>query len=145
MYLLWQFIMKYFCALSICVLLTSCEDNSDYTNYATSSYQETKLTLEEQEQQSPAQFLDANGTYRKNLVGEWVMEGNISSSASVATYKDVVLNINFISATGTEIGSQQETIYKYVTPGGQQSFKVKVGGYRDAESVNMSVISAAAQ
>lgn len=137
--------MKLFLALSFALLLASCDDaGSGYSSYAPSSYQETKLTLEQQEQQSPTQFLNADGTYRKNLVGEWVMEGNISSSASVATYKDVVLNISFISATGTEIGSQSETLYKFFKPGANQSFKIKISGYQDVESVSMDVVGATA-
>jgi len=91
----------------ILALATACD--SGYAD-GTSSYDNAKLTLEQQETLYPTSFLTTDGTYRRNLIGEWVMEGSVTSIAAVANYKDVVLTINYYSKTNTLIGSEQHTL-----------------------------------
>ena len=113
-------------ALTVLTLgLTSCNSGSSGSYDSGSSYQETKMTLEDKEKQNPTSFLSTDGTYRKNLLGEWVLEGTISNSATIATYKDVVLEINFYSQTETHLGTEEEAIYEYFPAGKTKNFKIK--------------------
>lgn len=120
--------------------------NSLSTDYAQSqpTYEETKLSLEETEKRFPLQFLSTNGTYRKNLIGEWVLEGTISNSASVVTYKDVVITIMYFSKTKTLIGKENKIIYEFFKPGTTKKFKIKVGGFSGTESIGWEVGNATA-
>jgi hypothetical protein len=121
-------------------LLSSCD--AGYSR--PSSYEEVKMTLEEQEQQSPTDFLKAEGTYRENLIGQWVLEGNIVSSATVAHYKDVVVTVNYYSKTETLLASDRYTLYEFITPGERQAFKLKTEGYQGTKAISMEVSDAVA-
>lgn len=125
--------------LLLFVAFTSC-DNSN--NYSPPSYQETKMTLEQQENSSPTDFLSVEGTFRKNLIGEWVIEGNIVSKATIATYKDVTVKISYYSETKTEIGSEEKTILKYFKPNSSQPFKIKTNGVEGTNNIGLSIVSA---
>ncbi|MCK4664130.1 MAG: hypothetical protein KAT68_14780 [Bacteroidales bacterium] len=114
--------------------LTSCNSGS--------SYQETKMTLEDKEKQNPTAFLLTDGTYRINLLGEWVLEGTISNSATIATYKDVVLKVDFYSKTETHLGSERHAIYEYFSAGQTKNFKIKTFGYKGTNSISWSIESA---
>lgn len=108
------------------------------------SYEEARLTLEQQEIMYPTSFLTAEGTYRKNFIGEWVVEGTVSSTATVAKYKDVVLTISYYSKTETLLSTEQQTIYDYFTPGNKVKYKFRSYGYKGAESIGIDVSDAVA-
>ena len=130
--------------LAILLFNFSCTSSADSGNYqsAEQSYKETKLSLEDQERQNPLNFLKSDGTYRENLVGKLVLEGNVTNSASVITYKDVTLQIAFYSATQTLLGTEEQTIYEYFPPGQSVSFKFKTFGFRETKSVGWKVVKA---
>lgn len=113
---------------------------SSYNNGQT--YEQNKISLEDKEKRNPLQFLSSKGTYRQNLMGKWVMEGKIINSATVAAYKDVVLEFKFYSKTNTLLGTQKMTIYEYVNPGSSKSFKIKLNGYRNTGKIGWEVIDA---
>lgn len=87
-------------------------------------------------------FLKSDGTYRENLVGKFVLEGNVTNSASAITYKDVTLQISFYSSTQTLLGTEEQTIYEYFPPGQSVSFKFKTFGFQDTKSIGWQVIKA---
>jgi len=70
------------------------------------TYEETKLSLEEQEQRNPLKFIEVDGTYRQNFWGSFVMEGTIRNNATVAVYKDPVITFSFYSKTGSHLGDE---------------------------------------
>ena len=131
--------------LIISLLLTffaSCDSNSN--SPSNSSYENTKMSLEDKEKANPLSFLSAKGTYRKNLINQWVFEGTIANTATLATYKDVVLRIVYYSKTNSEVGSEDKTVFEYFKPGTNQEFKIKSRGYEGAETVGFEIVSAAA-
>jgi hypothetical protein len=131
-------IMFFFLAIFL-----SCNSDQN-SNYPPNSYENTKMTLEDQEKENPLAFLRAKGTYRKNLIDQWVFEGSVTSSATVATYKDVVLRIVYYSKTDTEMGSEDKTVFEYFKPGASQEFKIKTNGYKKAEKIGFEIVSAMA-
>ena len=112
------------------------------TSGSSENYQDTKMSLEEQERQNPTSCLSVDGTYRKNLIGEWVIEGEISNTATLATYKDVVLEINYYSKTKTHLGTEKEAIYEYFPAGQAKKFKIKSFGYKGASAIGLNIINA---
>jgi hypothetical protein len=119
-------------------LFTACNSDSAYEP----THEDIKISLEETEKSSPTEFLKANGTYRQNLIDQWVLEGIISNTASLAKYKDVVLRIVYYSKTQTEIGSEEKTLFEYFKPNTQQNFKIKTAGFEGTTSIGFEVISA---
>lgn len=127
------------------LLLGGCNgggSSSSYLGGSGGSYEAAELTLEEKERMNPVDFLSMEGTYRTNLIGEYVMEGTIRSSARVAVYKDVQVQVDFVSKTGTVIGTKYATVYEFVRPGSGVRYKIKMDGYRGTSKVSMGVVGA---
>jgi hypothetical protein len=125
------------CLLSI-ILFNSCENS--YVSPQT--YEEKKVSLEDQEKENPSSFLQVKGTFRTNLFGQYVIEGQIINSATVARYKDVVIKIEFKSKTESVIGSTQKTVYEFFNPGEQKRFKIKLNAPTGTDTVALGVVGA---
>lgn len=119
-------------------LFSSCGSDSSYEP----THEDIKISLEDAEKASPTEFLKANGTYRQNLINQWVLEGTVSNTASLAKYKDVVLKIVYYSKTQTEIGSEEKTLFEYFKPNTKQNFKIKTAGFDGTSSIGFEIISA---
>ena len=100
------------------------------------------MTLKEKEEANPTSFLRATGTYRKNLINQWVIEGTITNSATLATYKDVVISITYFSKTQTQIGTEEKTLFEYYKPNSEQNFKIKTSGYEGTATISIDIVSA---
>jgi hypothetical protein len=131
--------MKYVLFKISCFLLliVSC-----HGNLSPGSYEEQKMTLEQQEKQSPLLFLSTDGSYRLNFWGRYVLDGTISNTATVATYKDVVIEISFYSKTQTLLETKQYTLYEYYPPGSRKSFELKVDADPATTKLNWSIVQA---
>lgn len=103
------------------------------------SYELTKKALLEKEQRNPSMFLTVKGNNKKNLIGQMVIKGKISSSASVATYKDVALKLDFFSKTKALLESDEETIFVEIKPGEGEDFKTKYFAPKGTDSVAISI------
>jgi hypothetical protein len=130
--------------LALATLAQGCNSNTSLKQDPTNTYEETKTSLKEKELQNPVSFLASTGTYRKNLIGEWVIEVGITNSATVATYKDFEIAIQFYSKTETLLGVKTQTIYEYLKAGETKNFKLKSAGYRDAKTISWNITGAAA-
>ena len=128
--------------------LYSCDfaSSTSYGDYGNDqSYEETKWTLEEKEQENPLSFLSTDGQYWQKRFGKkWIIEGTISNSASIATYKDVVLEIQFYSGTNTFISSTEHIFYEYFPAGTTEDFKIVDFAPEGTESINWKVKRASA-
>jgi hypothetical protein len=126
----------------VILLSAACHPDSSPGNFSPADYQEQKLTIEEQEKQNPLRFLSSRGEYRKNLFGRFVLDGTIINSATVATYKDVVIEISFYSKTETLLGTKQHSFYEYYPPGSTKTFQLKVEDYEGAATIGWEVVRA---
>jgi hypothetical protein len=103
---------------------------------------ELRAELLTQEQRAPEEYLGVGGTYHRNFISQLVLEGDIVSKASLATYKDPVLSVTWYSKTQTEIGTQQYPVYELLRPHGSTHFKLKTSAPGEVASVAMSVSGA---
>src|ERR1051325_8908101 len=79
------------------------------------TYQQKVMTVEEIERADPAKFLEAGGRYNENFWGDAMkVHGTITNKATVANYKDAVVEITFYSNTDTELDRKRYVIYKYL-------------------------------
>lgn len=107
------------------------------------SYAEQRQLLGEQEGRQWGSFIDYSGlTYRSNLIGQAVIEGVVTNSASVATYKDLVLHIKFSSRTGTVLAENDAVIYEFLPPGGSLRFKRKFKSPAYAATIDYDIVGA---
>lgn len=129
--------------IPILFLLLSCNNNTNNSSDSgIESYEKEKTSVENYEKNSPVSFLKLKYSTHKNLIGKLVVNGEIKNTAKLATYKDIVLQIDFYSKTNTLLSSQNETIYEYIEASKTSSFKFKLDCPTDTERVNCSIVNA---
>lgn len=124
------------------VALFACTSTEEKEKKNKDKYEDSKLSLEEVEKQSPLQFLSVAGSDKKNLLGQTVVKGKVSNKAKMVTYKDVDIKLFFYSKTGTLLQEDQEIVYESVAPGATVSFKSKYFSPKGTDSIAMKVVSA---
>ncbi|MEO6722182.1 MAG: FxLYD domain-containing protein [Ferruginibacter sp.] len=124
------------------LLMSAC--NSKRSNIAKEkeSYENAKETLEEKEKKNPLSFLLVNSRDKHNLIGQTVIQGNVTNIAKVCSYKDVQLELSFYSKTGTLLEKGNETVYDEIAPGKSASFKIKNFAPKGSDSVAIKVLGA---
>jgi len=127
----------------VSVVLSSCSE-SETTKAANEkeSYEIAKESLQDKEVKNPQNFLTVTGNNRHNLVGQTVIKGTIINKATVASYKDVDIKLDFYSKTGTLLETDKETVYEIIAPGQSKNFKTKYFAPKGTDSVALMVISA---
>ena len=82
------------------------------------------------------------GSDKKNLIGQTVIRGKINNKATVASFKDVDVELSFFSKTGALLQRDHEVVYETVTPGNSISFKTKTRAPVGTDSVAMIIYGA---
>lgn len=130
-------------SLLISIALFSCsESDSKNAGKEKDSYEATKESLQEKETKDPQSFLSISGHDRNNLLGQTVVKGTITNKATVASYKDVDVKLDFYSKTGTLLETDKETVYEIIGPGQSKNFKTKYFAPKGTDSVALSVTAA---
>ena len=92
---------------------------------------------------TPLYNLDAQITMRGNFIGEKVFEGLITNKSTTQSFKDAVVEITFLSKTGTPLGQKQFTIYERIGPRQSVSIKkIKVFAPNNTRTSSQRIISA---
>ncbi len=134
---------KIFILISVCFVMYACSNNdTSSTDSEKDSYEKTKESLLEKEQKSPQKFLIISGNDKHNLVGQTVVKATITNKASIASYKDVDIQLDFYSKTGTLLETDKETVYEIIGPGESKSFKTKYFAPKGTDSVSLKILSA---
>lgn len=125
-------------------LLISCSSGGNQTKEEKekASYEQMKKDLLEKEEKNPTLFLTVSGNNKKNVIGQTVIKGKITSAARMAVFKDIDLKIDFYSETKALLESDSEILYIEVKPGSSQSFKTKYFAPKGTDSVALSIKSA---
>ncbi len=105
-------------------------------------YEQTKETLEQTEKKNPQRFLSVEGDERKNLIRQTVVKGTISNKATVASFKDIDVELSFYSETGALLLKDHEVVYKIVGPNSSENFKYKTYAPKGTDSVVMKIAGA---
>lgn len=124
------------------ILLWNC--NSANNQHPSSKYEEKKASVEEMERDSPLKFLKVTASHHGNLINQTVVEGEISNKATLASYKNIELSINFLDKDGSSIDKQKHTINDVIKPGSSNEFKIKISHVKGAESVSVDITGAMA-
>lgn len=106
------------------------------------SPEELKIDLAQTEKQAPLNYIQGSTAHHKNLLGEMVIHGTLSNSATLAVFKDVVMQADFISKTNTLITSQKFTVYELIKPGQTVEFKQKTFVPKDVQDVQITIVGA---
>jgi len=134
-------LIKTFFIVSI-LFLVACKDKGKKQDAKSDTYETSKMTISEIESKNPKKFLKVEGRDKHNLIGQTVVKGKISNTATVIVYKDVTIQISFFSKTGTLLEEDEETIYIEVKPGETLEFKSKFFAPKGSSDVKLNVINA---
>lgn len=104
--------------------------------------EELRAELAQKEKSSPTEYLVPTVTVRGNFIGQTIVEGSVMNNASIAVFKDIVLEVTYRSKTGTALSSERFTIYEIAAPGKWASFKFKTSSPSDTKAYTANVISA---
>lgn len=120
--------------------------NSTYTNTSRQSVRtesELRQDLSTKEGRNPKNYLsvDYDLTY-KVLSGQDKITGTIYNTATMATFKDVVLTVSYSTETNTSLGKENYVIYDYVYPGSSIPFTIKTYSPQGTKKIGVSIKSA---
>jgi hypothetical protein len=112
----------------------------------TQGYDEKVMTVEEIERANPTQFLEAGGQYRSNILDtRFVLTGFVKNNATVANYKDPIIEVVFYSSTDTELKRENYTLYKRIPAHGKVGFEWRIDKPNAASKCGWSVVGATAE
>ena len=129
-------------ALIMMSLVFAACNSSDKTAPEKDKYEQTKETLEQTEKKNPKRFLTVDGSNRKNLIGQTVIKGTITNKATVASFKDVDVELSFYSKTGALLQKDHEVVYETIAPGNSTDFKTKTRAPIGNDSVAIKIYAA---
>ena len=125
------------------IIIFSCNNNDTKKSEDEKiSYEATKESLQDKETKTPQNFLTVSGHDRHNILGQTVVKGTITNKATVASYKDVDVKLDFYSKTGTLLETDKETVYEIIAPGQSKNFKTKYFAPKGTDSVALSITAA---
>jgi hypothetical protein len=111
--------------------------------------EEIKSELKDREQESISTYLDGKAGIKRKDEGtlfktKYVQyfAGTLTNSAVLATAKDVKLNVDYFSKTGSKIGNQEITIYEFIRPGRTVEFKERINVPDNVEKFEFQIIEA---
>ncbi len=117
-------------------------DDKNGNEKSKDKYEQTKETMEQTEKKNPKRFLTVEGNDRKNLMRQTVIKGTITNNATVASFKDIDVELSFYSETGALLLRDHEVVYKVIAPNSSENFKYKTYAPKGSDSVAMKIISA---
>ena len=121
----------------------SYHDSSTPTHEKTAA--EVKEELKQKESENPTDYLKTNMTRRENFIDQTVIEGSIINTASTATFKDMVIEVSYLSKTKAVIAHERFTIYDVVAPQRSVSItKIKTSAPSDTKDFRVDVVNAVA-
>lgn len=106
------------------------------------SAEELKVDLAQTEKQNPTNYISGKARGRQNLINQTVIEGTLTNSATLAAFKDVTLEVDFLSKTNSIISTQNVTVYEQINPGQTITFKEKIFVSKDVADVNIRIAGA---
>lgn len=146
-------------------LLVSCNQSQNDSHGSNSLTEESrpktpeelKAELKRNEEGNPTEYLHAEGKWVENNVkvkeeslfsdaeyqqDGYNLTGTIQNKASVATFKDVVLTVKYLSQTQSVITSENLTVYEYAQPNHTINFEFKVNPPEAFVSMSIEVAGA---
>ena len=124
------------------VFFAACNSKDKSEQKENDKYEQTKESMEQTEKKNPKRFLTVDGHDKRNLLGQTVIKGTISNKATVASYKDVDVELTFFSKTGALHAKDHEVIYETIGSGSSTNVKTKSFAPKGTDSVAMKIVGA---
>ncbi len=123
-------------------MLYACDSETKYDIKTEDKYEKGKLTLEQIEQKTPAKFLIATSSSKKNFLKQTIIRGKIQNNAKIVSFKDISIRLSFYSKTGALLEQDDEMVFENINPGSSASFKSKYFAPKGSDSISITVTGA---
>jgi hypothetical protein len=134
--------LKFYIAI---VLLFIIFHSCDISTKKEKTVDELKTELKAKEQVDPTQYLSAQATLKENVTQRanlfhhtktdgYILAGSIKNSSTIAKFKDVVIEVIYLSETEREMETKEYIMDKFFTPSSTTDFEYKVyppAGFKD--------------
>jgi len=119
-------------------------DSYNSNSYNSNSYNESNNpTPEELEEKNPKDYISIKYELKYRILsGKDQIEGVIKNSANNTTYKNVEIQVNYYTKTGTLLDSENFVLYEYVNPRGYKAFQLKVKSPDGTKSIGVDILGA---
>jgi hypothetical protein len=123
-------------------------DNNRNQNNSNSSYRvrtesDLRNELESKEKRNPKTYLSVDYDLNYRLFsGKDEIKGTIYNSATMATFKDVILTVTYSSNTGTKLYSENFVVYDFIYPGSSADFNIKTYSPEGTKQIGVKIKSA---
>ncbi len=133
---------QFFLILLSVIIFSACGSNPQFDKQ---TYDQNKESLSDKEKTSPLDFLKVAGQDRKSLFGlgkETVVQGTISNSATICSYKDVRVKM-LCYDNGKMVEEHEDVISDVIKPASTEAFKTRYRLTKGTDSIALSIMSAA--
>ncbi len=123
-------------------------DNNRNLNNGNSSHRvrtesDLRKELESKEKRNPKRYLSVDYDLNyKIFSGKDEIKGIIYNSATIATFKDVILTVTYSSNTGTNLYSENFVVYDFIYPGSSTDFNIKTYSPEGTKRIGVTIKSA---
>lgn len=115
---------------------------SPFTSGTQKTAEELRIDLAQTEKQNPTHYITGSTSHHQNLINQTVLEGTLTNSATIAAFKDVILQVDFLSKTNSIISTQTVPVYEVINPGQTVTFKKKIFVSKEVADVNVTIANA---
>lgn len=92
---------------------------------------------------NPTRYVKVKTSWRKNLIGETVLEGTLQNTAPIYNFKDPILLVTWLSKTNSVMGTSRYPLYEYLEAGRTIPFKMKAKAPSKFADITVSIESVA--
>lgn len=116
--------------------------NSQSSSVKEKTAEELRQELYQLESGNPLSYLRDDTKWRKNIVGNIVVEGRVYNNATIVGFTDIDMKVTYLASNGVETDTKWFHL-GYIKPGGSLYFKREFGksGYKTA-SIRCEVVGA---
>lgn len=123
----------------LCVL-SACSNRA--VDARVDTYDQQKEQLAKQEQQAPLSFLSIASNDKKNWLGNTVVKGKVTNSATVSSYKDVRIKLLSYDKDRRMLEEHEDVMGGVIKPNSSKDFKLRYHLPKGADSIALSIMSA---
>ncbi len=131
--------MKIIFAIFLIISFAGCSFNNNKSDQQV--YEQNKKNLSEKEKADPLVFLKVSGNKEKNIIGQTVIKGTITNSATICSYKNVRIKMLCYQQEKMII-EHEDVVADLIQPNTTKEFKTKYRLPKGTDSVALFVMSA---
>lgn len=133
-------IIRYIIVLILLVIMVFTYFIIVNNNEVEGSYYDSIANIENLERNNPNDFLELQVKYKTSFWGsKLILNCIIINSATLVTYKDIVIRVDYFSKTKTLLGSKDYTVYELFKPNSTNSFTIEADNFKDVSYIETSI------